>query len=239
MNKNKIQIAITIGVMCSLLTTSIIIQVNTIKKNSITNTTRSSNNGLRDQVLEWKEKYERVFSELQVSEDTLESVRQSATKDNDNFTKIDEELKNTNALLGLTDLTGEGVIITVADNDSASISDEDISSELVHNTDLIEIVNELKNTKAEAISINGQRVISTTDIKCVGAVITVNGEKINSPFVISAIGNKELLNGITRPGSYIGIMQEDGIKVIVEKVDEVKIPKYNKVLTTKHMTTKK
>lgn len=236
---NKKQIAITMGIMCMILTTGIIVQINTIKKNSISNAIRTSNNDLRDEVLKWKEKYEIAYTELQESEKKLANIRQEATKDNNSFTEIEQELKAINSLLGLTDLTGEGIVITVADNDNASIKDEDLSSELVHNTDIIEIVNELKNAQAEAISINGQRVLSTTAINCVGAVITVNGEKLNSPFVISAIGNQERLNGITRPGSYIEIMQEDGILIKVEKSTEVKIPKYNKVLTAKYMSTKK
>lgn len=234
----KGQIAITFGIMCTLLTTGIIVQVNTIEKNSISNVTRTGNNSLRDEVLKWKEKYEKIYEELQESESNLEQVRSEATKDNNAYSDIEKELKSINALLGLTELKGEGIVVTVADSDSASIKDENLSSELVHNTDLIEIVNELKNSGAEAISINGQRVISTTYINCVGAVITVNGEKLNSPFVISAIGNVERLSGITRPGSYIGIMQEDGIEIKVEKSVEVKIPKYNKVITSKYMKIK-
>ena len=151
---------------------------------------------------------------------------------------MEQELKSMNSLLGLTDLTGEGIIITVADNENASIKDEDLSNELVHNTDIIELVNELKNTGAEAISVNGQRVVSTTSINCVGAVITVNGEKVNSPFTILAIGNRERLNGITRPGSYIELMEESGIVIKVEKSEEVTIPKYNKVINAKYMSIK-
>ncbi len=236
---DKKQIAITLGVMCILLTSGIIIQINTTKKNTISNNIRTSNNDLRDEVLQWKEKYEKIYAELQSSENRLEEVRQQATQNNNDFTEIEQELKSANSLLGLTELTGEGIVITVADNNNASVKDKNLSDELVHNTDLIEIVNELKNSGAEAIAINGQRVLSTTSIDCVGAVISVNGEKINSPFVISAIGNKELLNGITRPGSYIGIMEEDGVEIKIEKSDEVTIPKYNKVLNAKYMTIKK
>ena len=236
---NKKQIAITLGVMCILLTSGIIIQINTIKKNSIPNSIKTSNNDLRDEVLKWKEKYEKAYLDLQESENKLEQVRQEASKDNNSFAEMEQELKSMNSLLGLTDLTGEGIIITVADNDNASIKDEDLKDELVHNTDIIELVNELKNTGAEAISINGQRVVSTTAIDCVGAVITVNGVKINSPFTISAIGNRERLNGITIPGSYIEFMEEDGIVVEVKKSSEVTIPKYNKVMNAKYMSIKK
>lgn len=236
---NKKQVAITLGVMCTLLTSGIIIQVNTIKKNSISNNIRTSNNNLRDEVLKWKERYDRTYAELQESENRLEQIRQEATKDNNTFTEMEQELKSLNTLLGLTELTGEGIVVTVADSDSASVKDGDISDELVHNKDLIEIVNELKNAEAEAISINGQRVISTTYIDCVGAVLTVNGEELSSPFVISAIGNKARLNSITRPGSYIGIMEEDGIIIKVEESTQVTIPKYNKVINAKYMSIKK
>lgn len=236
---NKKQIAITLGTMCILLTSGIVIQVNTTNKNTISNNVRTANSDLRDEVLRWKEKYEREYADFQESENQLEQLRQDATKNNNSYTEIEQELKSMNALLGLTELTGEGIVITVADNDNASIKDENLSRELVHNTDIIEIINELKNVEAEAISINGQRVMSTTDINCVGAVITVNGEKLNSPFVISAIGNIEMLNGITRPGSYIGIMEEDGVIIKVEQSTEVTIPKYSKVMNAKHMSIKK
>lgn len=48
---------------------------------------------------------------------------------------------------------------------------------VVHNSDLIAIVNILKHANAEAISINGQRIISTSAITCEGSVIKINGEK--------------------------------------------------------------
>ena len=53
---------------------------------------------------------------------------------------------------------------------------------LVHYDDLLQVVNALNNAGAEAISINGQRVITTTAITCEGNVIKVNGEKISSIF---------------------------------------------------------
>ena len=101
---DKKQIAITLGVMCVLLTSGIIVQVNTIKKNSISNNIKTSNNDLRDEVLKWKEKYEKTYIELQESENRLEQVRQEASKDNNEFTEMEQELKAMNSLLGLTEI---------------------------------------------------------------------------------------------------------------------------------------
>lgn len=69
---------------------------------------------------------------------------------------------------------------------------------MVHDEDLRRIINEMKNSGAEAISINDQRIVATTAIVCSGAVATVNGVKLNSPFEIKAIGNKASLSAITR-----------------------------------------
>ena len=190
------RVAITLGVMCALLTSGIIIQVNTIKNNSIegTSSIRTANSELKDEVLKWKEKYEKSYLELQSAEEELDDMRKKATKDNTQSTEVEKELKKMNMLLGLTEVKGEG-----------------------------------------AISINGQRIVSTSYINCVGSVINVNGEKVNSPFVISAIGNSASLSGIERPGSYIQYMKEDGITVKIEKLSVVTIPKYKKVLNSKYM----
>ncbi len=231
------RVAITLGVMCALLTSGIIIQVNTIKNNSIegTSSIRTANSELKDEVLKWKEKYEKSYLELQSAEEELDDMRKKATKDNTESTEVEKELKKMNMLLGLTEVKGEGIILTISDSKNANINDENLSNELVHNTDIIELVNELKNAGAEAISINGQRIVSTSYINCVGSVINVNGEKVNSPFVISAIGNSASLSGIERPGSYIQYMKEDGITVKIEKLSVVTIPKYKKVLNSKYM----
>lgn len=234
---NSKRVAVTLGVMCALLTSGIIVQINTIKNNTLegSSSIRTANNELKDEVLRWKEKYERGYQELQLAEEQLDNVRKNATNGNTESTEVEQELKKINMLLGLTEVTGEGIIITVADSKNTSVNDENLVNELVHNTDLIELVNELKNAGAEAISINGQRIISTSYINCVGTVINVNGEKVNSPFVISAVGNSASLSGIERPGSYIQYMKEDGISVKVEKLSSVTIPKYKKVISPKYM----
>lgn len=68
--------------------------------------------------------------------------------------------------------------------DNTNISSEllstqilDMSKLVVHNTDLTAIVNMLRHANAEAISINGQRIIATSAITCEGSVIKINGEK--------------------------------------------------------------
>lgn len=238
---NKKQIAITLGIMCLLLTMLIVVQVRTVNKtNQLVSTSLSSEDGLRDQVLKWKEKYDNEYETLQEAQVTLEKVRQQATQNIDGAEEKEKELKENNMLLGLTDVVGEGVVVTLKDNDSVTAdsisSTDDISLYLVHNLDLRSIVNELENAGAEAISINGQRIVSTTSINCEGTVISVNGEKISSPFTINAIGNSlRLYSSLVRPGGFIESLNSTGIPATVKRSNNVEIKKYTGVISSKYM----
>ncbi len=90
---------------------------------------------------------------------------------------------------------------------------------VVHDGDLLEVVNALKNAGAEAISINNQRITNSSSITCIGNVIKINGEKVSVPYVINAIGLPEKLYGsITMPGGYIKQLEDDGIQVSISQV---------------------
>lgn len=237
---NKRYVVITIGIMCFLLTLGIVMQLNTIKEaNKTAGTSSSTNNQLRDEVLRWKERYDYTYSSLLKEQNELENKRTEAAKNDSNSAKIEEELKTANKLLGLTDVTGTGIIITIADyqtSSSQTLGLVDANYLIVHSTDILRIINELKNAGAEAISINNERIVLTSSITCDGNVILVNGQKLGSPFVIKAIGSPELLLGsITRPGGYIESMTDDGIQVEIKKSDKITIGKYNGIIASKYL----
>lgn len=189
-------------------------------------------NGLRDQVLRWKERYDRTYAELEETEKTLETERKTSTSTDSSSIEKQERLKELNTYLGLTDVTGSGIIITVQDNTSSNFV---TSKDLVHDGDLRAIINEIKNIGADAISINGQRIVQSTVISCAGAVVQINGQSIGAPFVIKAIGNDDLYYNIQRPGSYIDTMMNDGIVFDIKRSDNITIEKYNGVLTNKNL----
>lgn len=237
---NKKQIAITLGSVCLLLTMSIFIQVKTINNINKDVTKTLANNELRDQVIKWKEKYDNAYADLQYAEKELEQVRQTATENTEGSEEKEAELKKNNMIIGLTDVTGEGVTITMKDNNNVtaeSISEyDDITYYLVHEEDIRSIVNELQNAGAEAISINDQRVISTTSITCEGNVISVNDQKVSSPFTIKAIGSSlGLYSALTRPGGYVERLNSTGITTVVKQSNNITIEKHSGVITYKYM----
>ena len=142
-------------------------------------------------------------------------------------------------MIGLTEVTGPGIIITLADSDIDSTSVFNSSDLLIHDIDLLKVVNELKNAGAEAISIKNQRVILTTPIICGGNIININGEKIGSPFEIKAIGSPEALANLSRPGGWLSKLEERGLKVSTpKKSNSITIPKYSGVLNFKYINNK-
>ena len=63
--KNKMQIGIAIGIMCAILISSIIVQLNTIEEAKKIVGTSYAEQGLKDEVLRWKENYEKAYKELE------------------------------------------------------------------------------------------------------------------------------------------------------------------------------
>lgn len=126
---------------------------------------------------------------------------------------------------GLTDVKGDGVIITL--NDAEEKNPFDAEWSLLHDADIYEVVNELKRGGAQAISINNERVISTTEIICAGPTIRVNRNRYAVPFEIKAIGDpKRLYSTFTESAIYASLKWLD-IRVEIKEVKDIDIPKYN------------
>ena len=232
---NKKVIAISLGIMCFILIMGIAVQYRTVKNaNKVAGT--EINSELKTEVLKWKEKYEEVYGVLERAEEILEEKREKATNNSNDSSKIQIELKTLNSLMGSIDVKGNGIVITVADNSSMTSQTvrvfDNISNYLIHDRDLLMLVNELKNAGAEAISINGERIINTTSITCDGNVILINGNKISSPFEIKAIGSQEaLLGAIQRPGGYLEYeLEAYGLVTSIEKQEDITIYKYSGII---------
>ena len=169
----------------------------------------------------------------------MEEVRQQASENTEGSTEKEEEIKKNDMLIGLTDVVGEGVIVTLRDNPNVSADSTilDPSLAIVHYSDLLDVVSELKNAGAEAISVNDQRVVATTAINCEGNVININGEKISSPFVIKAIGSSVYMySALMRTGGAIEYIKQ-GVPVTVKQSNNITIKKYTGVINPKYMQT--
>lgn len=135
-----------------------------------------------------------------------------------------EELKFYN---GFTDVRGPGIMMRVSD----SISDDenlDIMDKIVHDVDITVLLNDLKSAGAEAIDVNGKRIVNISEVVCAGPVLKINGEAVPAPFVIRAVGDQEALyNVVTEEGTYAyDLKNEYGMEVVVIMSYNLKIPKF-------------
>ena len=236
------KIALTFGIVCCILAMAISIQLKTIDDTNSTVSQTLTSNDLRDQVLKWKEKYDKAVIDLENSETNLENIRLQSTQNDETAISKEEQIKLNNTLLGLTNVQGDGIVITLKDNNDVTKSSigplDNIELYLVHAGDLVTVVNDLKNAGAEAISINGQRIVNSTAIYCAGNVVKINGEKISSPIEIKAIGSPELLYGsMIIPGGYIELLEETGVIVDVKKTSNITINKYDGIIDSQYMKT--
>ena len=136
----------------------------------------------------------------------------------------DEELKLQACLLPLE---GSGIIITMDDSDKTAKVGEDKNLYLIHDDDLLKVINELRAAGAEAISINGQRLIDISEIRCAGPTLSVNNVRSSAPFEIHAIGEKNTLeNAIKMRGGVAETLKVWGIHLEVEVSDNVYVPPY-------------
>lgn len=225
--KQTTKISLLMGIMCFLLTAGIAVQVRSMVGNSTIAGESQTTNQLRDSVLEWRERYEQAIDKLEYKEAELDSIRKKISSENQDAGDITTSIANNNEALGLTEVNGQGVTIVCKDGEISS-SSVLTSQYLVHDGDLLNLINALKNAGAEAISVNEQRIVNKTSVYCSGNIIMINNERVGSPFVIKAIGNPEALYGaIIMPGSYYSKMKEDGVQVSITKENSIVIPKYN------------
>lgn len=240
---NKKSISLILGAMCIVLSCGIAVQVRTINNIGTTTSTNDTENELRDAILRTKEKYDNLYAEVENAEKVLEKERENSTENNSELSELEGKIKTINTQLGLTDVEGQGVIVTLDDSKTIGSSSfanlVDLNKYVIHDTDILTIVNELKNAGAEAISVNGQRIVTNTVIECDGTVIKVNGVKIGAPFEIKAIGMKEVLLQVKRLGGYLWNLENRYyLDVSCNSSDNIEIPKYTGTYKFNYATSK-
>jgi uncharacterized protein YlxW (UPF0749 family) len=209
------QYSATLTATCIILGVIIGVQYNTVKQQSMT----TENQRLSEATI--------ALNQMQAERDTL-------LKQNEKLEKTLKELQDGTfggemeqllAFAGLTNVTGEGVVVMM--NDSSNIGSGDMNAYLVHAEDLLSVVNELYAAGAEAVSINGQRMVAKSAITCAGSIVMVNNVRVAAPFEIKAVGDPVVMDSALHfPGGVIDSLSPWGIEINVRKESSVEIPAY-------------
>lgn len=154
--------------------------------------------------------------------------------------KFLEELVYYQLISSSVDVQGEGVTILIDDATRALGEGENPNDVLVHDWDILTILNELRRSGAEAISVNGQRLTNTSSISCSGYTIRINDQFFARPFKIEAIGDsKRMAAALVGPDGYGTILKAYGIIFKLAISDDLTIPKYAEEQKFQYLTTEK
>jgi len=152
---------------------------------------------------------------------------QNAMADNSKQSKVlNESLQEVKMFSGLTDVEGPGLTITLRDSeDESSGMPED---RIIHDGDVLRTVNELWASGAEAIEVNGHRIVMNTSFRCVGPVIHVEGVPIAAPVMVRVIGDTKTLEGAMKlPGGVLDELRtQDPNMVQIDRVTKHRFKAY-------------
>lgn len=135
-----------------------------------------------------------------------------------------ELLRHYRLMAGLTDVSGEGVVITMRDANIKNDADPQLF--LIHDMDIIRVLNELKAAGAQAIAINGERILPVSEIMCAGPTVRINRNRYPVPYVIEAIGSSSALASALEKSHIVMLLKEYDISIKIERKSQITISRY-------------
>lgn len=159
---------------------------------------------------------------------TLKNYEQNLNKNGDVIANMENEMKAARSYAGYEEERGPGIIITMNDSTAAVPQGGNPDWYVIHDSDILGIINELRAAGAEAISINEERVTATSNIRCGGPTINIDNKRHAVPFIIKAIGDPQKLEAsVTAPLSSIDYMEFYGIQINIQKAEKLIINAYD------------
>lgn len=146
----------------------------------------------RQQLIDFEERNNALEQQINDLRVDLLQMETSLSEEQQNLMSAVELKRELQAYVGELAVEGPGVFITLKDQDYVPDS-ANVNDYIVHDRHVQLVINELLSAGAEAIEINGQRLLHNSHVFCVGPVITVDGTTHPAPFTIEAIGNQDTL----------------------------------------------
>jgi uncharacterized protein YlxW (UPF0749 family) len=159
--------------------------------------------------------------------DRLRAYEQGAAQGRARLEALSRELERLRVLAGLTAVAGPGVVVELDDSPQPLRPGDDPNTVILHYTDLQAVVNDLWASGADAVAINGERVVVSTGLTCVGTTILCNTKRIAPPYRIVAIGNPlDLQAYLRRPGGVLETLRTFGFPVKITTAPRLVVPAY-------------
>lgn len=170
---------------------------------------------------QWDKDIDKLENEVNDLEFKLEQARKGQGQA---ATAIRDELDKARFYAGFVAVKGAGIEVVLntppGDKGVGSLSG-------IQDVDILRLINELRAAGAEAMSVNGQRIISTSEIRLAGEFINVNLTRLTPPYRVLAMGDREnLKNALEIPGGLVEYLRDLGIMIEIELQESLVIPAY-------------
>lgn len=188
---------------------------------TITNSQWERDLELRNELIAQEEKNRQLQQELIDKQNRLLEVEKELAQEEQIFFNLAEDLERYRIFLGKVKVKGPGVSVTLRDG-QYNPNEENVNNYIVHEHHVFNVITELYISGASAIAINGQRLSHNSYIVCNGPVIEVDGNPHPAPFVITAIGDPEVLSSaLTITGGVRDLLVNENIEFKLQKENEI------------------
>ena len=180
---------------------------------------------------------QKLSEQLEQYRADIEKYREAAANNSSISAKLLADLEKAEMMAGITDVYGEGVILTVTDGSvtGSAGANFDVGLILIHDNDITMLLNELRSAGVEAMSINGERVLATTEVRCAGPTISINNTRYAVPLEVKAIGDADtIVNALNMPHGVKYQFDTFGLGLEIEKASDIVISGYKKGISFTH-----
>lgn len=219
---------LAIAGVCTLLAFGLTVQLKSVKVNAQTdNTITARAEQLQIQLATERQKNESLYTQIIQYKDQLQQFSREAEEQGGYAKILGTQLEQASILAGDSAVQGPGVTVTMQDSTRPNTGNENENFFVIHDEDLLRVVNELRDSGAEALSLNGERLLATSEIRCAGSTVSVNNNRYAAPYVIKAIGNaEEMEKALNMRQGVVEVLGEWGIKIEVKRESSMVIEGY-------------
>ena len=164
----------------------------------------------------------------------------SSAESDEYMARLRQELEQIQLVSGQTPVTGSGLVITINDNTAGAEAAKQLDAAnyypenyIIHDSNLRYLLNDIAYL-ADAVAINGQRIVDLSDIRCVATVIIINSTRVAPPYEISLIGSAALLEGALQESSQYLYLHNKNMPIRVSREENLTLPAYTGAVLATH-----
>lgn len=234
---NTMQWKAPLSIGCILLGMLITLQFKTQKTEGFPLTNFRSNELVR-MVKDLESERRRLMEELKDVRVQLQRFEEAAKEEKGMSQILSQELEKRKMEAGMVSVEGPGLVVVLRDSTKQPVSGEDNYFYIIHDVDLHQLVTELWAAGAEAISINGERLVANTAIRCVGPTVLVNTVRLAPPYIVHVIGEPVILEAsLKMQGGFLNVMAasiRQGVTVEIVRKPLVSVPAFQGTTSFKY-----